>query len=449
VAVNVPEVEYAKSGDVAIAYQVSGGGSVDIVLVTGFVSNILYAWEQPDVVRFLERIGEFARVIRFDRRGCGLSDRPRAVPTLETRMDDVRAVMAGAESRRAVIIGTFEAAPMTALFAATYPEKVSALAMYNGYAKAVQSPDYPWGRTEDEWADELALLEDGWASGSYIDRVLERSFPSKEGDEEFRRWFVNEMRYGASPSAAMTIQRMAIDVDVRDVLPAIRVPTLILHQPSMAGPAHFMADRIPGAKRVELAGEDNSLWLAPGAPEELEGFIQKVSGADEPDTVLATVLFTDIVGSTERATALGDQRWAELRERHHAVVRRELDRFSGREVDTAGDGFFATFDGPARAIRCALAIRDAVADLGLEVRAGLHTGECELRGDKPGGIAVNIGARIVTQAGPGEVLVSSTVRDLVAGSGISFEDRGERKLKGIADAWRLFAVDETLTASSV
>ncbi len=437
---DVPEVQYAKSGDVSIAYQVSGDGPVDLVLVTGFVANILYAWEQPIVVRFLERIGEFARVIRFDRRGCGLSDRPREVPTLETRMDDVRAVMAAAGSRRAVVVGTFEAAPMTALFAASYPEKVGALAMYNGYAKAVRSQDYPWGRTEDGWADELSELEDGWASGSYIDRVLERSFPSQKGDDDFRRWFINQMRYGASPSAVMTIQRMAMDVDVRDVLPVIRVPTLILHHPARADEARFMADRIPDAKRVELAGEDNSLWLAPGAPDELERFVQRVSGAAEPDTVLATVLFTDIVGSTERAAALGDQRWAELRELHHAIVRRQLDRFRGKEVDTAGDGFFATFDGPARAIRCAVAIRDAVAELGIEVRAGLHTGECELRGEKPGGIAVNIGARIVAQSGPGDVLVSSTVRDLVAGSGIVVEDRGEVELKGIADRWRLFSV---------
>ena len=445
VAVTVPEVQYAKSGAVSIAYQVSGAGSVDIVLVTGFVSNILYAWEQPDVVRFLERIGEFARLIRFDRRGCGLSDRPRQVPTLETRMDDVRAVMAAAGSRRAVVVGTFEAAPMTALFAATYPEKVSALAMYNGYAKAIHSPDYPWGRTQDEWADELAMVEENWASGAYIDRVLERSFPSKKGDEEFRRWFVNQMRYGASPSAAMTIQRMAMDVDVREVLPAIRVPTLILHQHSMGEQARFMEERIPRATRVELAGDDNSLWLAPGAADELERFILEVSGVKEPDTVLATVLFTDIVGSTERALALGDERWAELREQHHAVVRRELDHFSGREVDTAGDGFFATFDGPARAIRCAIAIRDAVAELGLEVRAGLHTGECELRGQKPGGIAVNIGARIVSEAAPGEVLVSSTVRDLVAGSGLAFDDRGMHELKGVPEAWRVLAVEEPAT----
>jgi class 3 adenylate cyclase len=420
---------------------VNGQGPVDIVLVTGFVANILYAWEQPVVVDFLERIGQFARVIRFDRRGCGLSDRPREVPTLEARMDDVRAVMHGAESRQAVVLGTYEAAPMTALFAATYPERVGALVTYNGYAKAVWSPDYPWGRTEDEWADELAALEDGWATGSYIDRVLERSFPTKKGDAEFRRWFFNQMRYGASPSAAMTIQRMAMDVDVRDVLPAIRVPTLILHQGPMAGEARYMADRIPGAKRVQLAGADNSLWLARGAPEVLESFVDKVAGGDEPETVLATVLFTDIVGSTERATALGDQRWGELREQHHAVVRRHLDRFRGREVDTAGDGFFATFDGPARAIRCAWAIREAVGELGLEVRAGLHTGECELRGQKPGGIAVHIGARISAQAGPGEVLVSSTVKDLVAGSGIVFRDRGEVGLKGVPEPWRLFAVE--------
>jgi class 3 adenylate cyclase len=252
------------------------------------------------------------------------------------------------------------------------------------------------------------------------------------------------MRYGASPSAALTIQRMAMDVDVRDVLPAIRVPTLILHQRSMLEHAHFMADRIPGARRVELPGEDNSLWLAPGAADELERFVQQVWGAGEPQTVLATVLFTDIVRSTEHAVALGDQRWAEVRQLHHAIVRRQLDRFHGREVDTAGDGFFATFDGPARAIRCASSIRDAVTELGLEVRAGLHTGECELQGEKPGGIAVHIGARVASHAGPGEVLVSSTVRDLVAGSGIDFEDRGEVKLKGLSDPWRLYAVQEAV-----
>jgi class 3 adenylate cyclase len=246
----------------------------------------------------------------------------------------------------------------------------------------------------------------------------------------------------------MTIRRMSMDVDVRDVLPAIRVPTLILHQSGLVDAARFLADRIPAAKRVELAGDDNSLWLAAGAAEELESFVTKVAGAVEPETVLATVLFTDIVASTERATELGDQRWAEVRERHHAIVRRELDRFRGREVDTAGDGFFATFDGPARGIRCAIAIRDAVGELGLEIRAGLHTGECELQGAKPGGIAVNIGARIVGFAGAGEVLVSSTVKDLVAGSGIGFEDRGETELKGVADHWRLFAVDdETLGAA--
>jgi class 3 adenylate cyclase len=438
---NIPEIRYARSGDVAIAYHVSGQGPIDLVLVTGFVSNVLYGLEQPLVVQFNERIGRFARLIRFDRRGTGLSDRPREVPTLETRMDDVRAVMAAIGSERAALLGTFEAAPMTALFAATYPERVGALIMFNPYAKAVWAPDYPWGMPEDEWRRGLAEVEQGWGTEEYFDKVLRRSFASVADDPDFRRWFVNIMRFGASPGAALTIHRMAMDVDVRDVLTAIRVPSLILHTPGNRDQSRFMVERMPNARRVELAGDDASIWLhGREVSGEIESFLDEVWGEAEPETVLSTVLFTDIVDSTRRASELGDRAWAELVQSHHALVRRLLDRFRGRELDTAGDGFFATFDGPARAIRCASEIVDSVRGLGVEVRAGLHTGECEVIGEKVGGIAVNIGARIASRAEGGEVLVSSTVRDLVAGSGIEFEERGVAELKGVPEEWRLFAV---------
>jgi class 3 adenylate cyclase len=438
--VECSDISYTRSGDVAIAYQLIGDGRVDIVFVTGFVSNLAWAWEHPTIVRFYERMGAFARMIRFDRRGTGLSDRPGAVPTLETRMDDVRAVMAAAGIERAGLVATFEAAPMAVLFAATYPERVSALVTFNPYAKGIRSDDYPWGRTRDEWRRELDDLERGWGKTEYFDRVLQRSYPSAAGDETFRRWFVNMMRYGASPGAALTVYRMAMDVDIRDVLPAVRVPTLILHGPRNAGHATYMAERIPDARRMELSNGDESIWLVEQVPEEIRRFVGEVWAEPEPETVLTTMMFTDIVASTSRLAELGDRQWNELVTRHHALVRRHLDQFRGREIDTAGDGFFATFDGPARAIRCARAISECVRDLGIDVRIGLHTGECEIRDDKVAGIAVNIGARIAAEAGAGEVLVSSTVRDLVAGSGITFEDRGVPSLKGVPGEWQLFAV---------
>jgi class 3 adenylate cyclase len=435
-----PEIRYARSGDVAIAYHFYGEGPIDLVFVTGFVSNIWYGLENPLVRRLYERIGRFARLIRFDRRGTGLSDRPRDVPTLETRMDDVRAVMDDAGSERAVIFGTAEAAPMTALFAATYPERAGALVMYNGYAKAVWSPEYPWARTAQEWRRELGEIERGWGSEEFFDRLLHRSYASVAEDPEFRAWFVNIMRLGASPGAALTVHRMAMDADVRDVLPAVRVPTLVLHNRSMGDHARFMAERIAGSKRVELPGDDLTTWTAQTLPDEIEDFVREAWGEREPETVLSTVLFTDIVASTEHAVAVGDHAWRELLERHDSLVRGHLDRFRGRELDTAGDGFFATFDGPVRAIRCASAIASCLEELGLQVRAGLHTGECEVMGDKVGGIAVNIGARVAARAKPGEVLVSSTVKDLVAGSGLSFEDRGAAALKGVPGEWRLYAL---------
>jgi class 3 adenylate cyclase/alpha-beta hydrolase superfamily lysophospholipase len=439
--VDVPEIRYAKSGDVSLAYVVSGTGSFDLVFVHGFVGNLETAWEQPLRVAFFEGLGSFARVIEFDRRGTGLSDRVRDVPTLETRMDDLRAVMDAASSERAAVVATFEAGAMAALYAATYPERVAALVLYNPVAKGVWAPDYPFAPTEDEWRAELVEIRDRWGEPQFFAEIAREIGPSRADDPTFLAWYAKVLRTGASPGAALAIRRMARDVDIRDVLPSIRVPTLVMHLALYADEARYVAERIPGARRVEIAGLDTMFFLAPGIDDELERFVKSVWGAAEPETVLSTVLFTDIVGSTERAAELGDRRWAELIASHHALVRRQLDRFRGRELDTAGDGFFASFDGPARGIRCASAITESVRELGLEVRAGLHTGECELIGEKIGGIAVNIGARVASEAGPGEVLVSSTVKDLVTGSGIRFLDRGRVELKGVPGEWQLFAVD--------
>nr|MBA2462061.1 adenylate/guanylate cyclase domain-containing protein [Actinomycetota bacterium] len=315
-----------------------------------------------------------------------------------------------------------------------------ALALYNPVAKGVWAPEYPFAPTADEWRSELAEIRDHWGEPEFFAQIARSIAPSRADDPAFLAWFAKNMRTGASPGAALAVRRMARDVDVRDVLPSIRVPTLVLHLAGTADESRYVAERIPTARRVEIAGADTAFFLASGVVDELERFVKSVWGAAEPQTVLSTVLFTDIVGSTERAVQLGDRRWAELIASHHALVRRQLDRFRGRELDTAGDGFFASFDGPARAIRCACAINEVVRELDLDVRAGLHTGECELIGEKLGGIAVNIGARVAAQAGTGEVLVSSTVKDLVSGSGIQFEDRGEHELKGISEAWRLFRV---------
>jgi class 3 adenylate cyclase len=439
--VDAPEIRYARSGDVSLAYVVSGTGPFDLVLVHGAVGNLETAWEQPLRVGFLERLGSFARVIEFDRRGTGLSDRVRDVPTLETRMDDLRAVMDAAGSERAAVFATFEAAAMAALYGATYPERVAALALYNPIAKGIWAADYPFAPTDDEWRSELDEIRERWGEPGFFAEFTRAVAPSRADDPSFVAWQAKLLRTGASPGAAVAIRRMARDIDIRDVLPSIRVPTLILHLARHADESRYIAERIPGARRVEVPGQDTMFILAPGIADELERFVTSVWGAAEPETVLSTVLFTDLVGSTERAAELGDRRWAELVASHHALVRRQLDRFSGRELDTAGDGFFACFDGPARGIRCARAITESVRELGLEVRAGLHTGECEPIGEKLGGIAVNIGARVAALAAPGEVLVSSTVKDLVAGSGITFRDRDEVELKGVPGKWRLFAVD--------
>lgn len=435
-----PRTQYTKSGGLHIAYQVTGGGPLDLIVVPGFVSHLEYQWEHPWSARFFERLGSFSRLIRFDKRGTGLSDRVGGIPTLEQRMDDVRAVMDAVGSQRAALFGVSEGGPMSLLFAATYPTRISALVLYGGYARRSWAPDHPWGHTEEEWRAMIDSIEEGWGQGS------DGRAPSASRDESYRQWWATYQRLAASPGAAVAVMQMNKEIDVRSVLSAIRVPTLVAHRTGdrviRVEQGRFLAEHVPGARLVELAGVDHAPWAGnmDAILDEVEEFLTGARHAPETDRVLATVLFTDIVGSTERAAALGDRKWRDLLDGYYALARRELARFRGREVDTAGDGFFASFDGPARGIRCGAAIAAGVRPLGIDVRAGLHTGECEVIGEKVGGIAVHIGARVAGLAQPGEVLVSNTVKDLVAGSGIRFEERGAHILKGVPGEWRLFAV---------
>jgi pimeloyl-ACP methyl ester carboxylesterase len=444
-----PDVRYARSGDVNIAYQVIGEGPIDLVLVPGFISHLELDWAEPRSAHFLRRLAAFSRLIRFDKRGTGLSDRPGGLPDLETRMDDVRAVLDAVGSERAALFGYSEGGPMSILFAGTYPERTCALALYGTYAKRRDpDDDYPWAPTWEARQAYSEQIERDWG----FEADMRRMSPS--ADEAMARWWAERARASASPGAARDLILTNSQIDVRGLLPAIRVPTLVLHRSgdrdSRPEEGRYIAERIPGARFVELPGDDHFPSInGDQIVDEVEDFLTGARRAPELDRILATVLFTDIVGSTEKAAALGDRAWLELREAHHAIVRRELDRFRGKEIDTAGDGFLATFDGPARAIRCAGAVSESVRDLGIEVRAGLHTGECEVVGEKLGGIAIHIGARVATAAAPGEVLVSSTVKDLVAGSGIEFEDRGQHQLKGIPTAWHLFAVVPRKSAEAV
>jgi class 3 adenylate cyclase len=434
-----PETRYAKSGDVNIAYQVVGDGPLDLVLVPGFVSHLDLDWEEPRYAHFLRRLASFSRLIRFDKRGTGLSDRPGGLPDLETRMDDVRAVLDTVGSERAALLGYSEGGPMCILFAATYPERTSALVLYGTYTKRRDpDDDYPWAATWEERQAYADQVEREWGTEADLGTM------APNADDAMVRWWRARARASASPGAAKALILMNSQIDVRGVLSSLRVPTLVLHRrgdhDSRLDEGRYIAEHIPGARFVELEGEDHVPSIdSDQILDEAEEFLTGARRGPEPDRVLATILFTDIVGSTERASELGDRRWRELLEQHQAVVRRELERFRGREIDTAGDGFLATFDGPARAIRCARAIGNGVLGLGIEVRAGLHTGECEVLGDKVAGVAVHTGARVAGAAGPGEVLVSNTVRDLVAGSGIQFEDRGEHELKGVG-SWRLYSV---------
>jgi pimeloyl-ACP methyl ester carboxylesterase len=437
-------IRYAKSGDVNIAYQVTGDGPFDLVLVPGFFSHLELDWEHPDHVRFLDRLGSFARLIRFDKRGTGLSDPVAEVPTLEQRVDDVRAVMDAAGSERAAFFGISEGGPMSILFAATHPERVDALVLSGAMARTTEAPDYPWASPADalrESADEF--IAPYW--GVRPEAMVELFAPSAADNPAAIEFSGRMERSAASPAMVQQIFEMFLDIDVRAILPTIHVPTLVLHRHGdrvvNRGAGKELAAKIPGALYVELPGIDHLPWAGDSEDVlgEIEEFLTGTRSVAEPDRVLATVMFTDIVGSTERAAELGDARWRELLADHQAAVRGELARSRGREVKALGDGYLATFDGPARAIRGGWAIAEAARSLGLEVRIGLHSGEVELMGEDVGGIAVHIAARVGALAAAGEVLVSSTVKDLVAGSGIEFVDRGGTHLKGISDEWRLFA----------
>jgi pimeloyl-ACP methyl ester carboxylesterase/class 3 adenylate cyclase len=440
---DAPEIRYASSGEVEIAYQVLGDGPVDLVWIAGSVTHLGVLWEHPGYRHFCEQLASFSRLILFDKRGMGLSERTRA-GTLEERMDDVRAVMDAAGSQRAALVGVSEGGPMSMLFAATHPERTEALLLIGAEVKEEQTDEWPWGEgTREEFDSWMRELPERWGRALAADRF----FPEDPDPEATQRWFGRLQTASMTPRDAIAFMSMAMDIDVRDVVPSVRVPTLIVHRVDdpicHVENARFLAANIPEARYVELPGNLHIPWAGSGGDEileEIREFLTGVRESPEPDRVLATVLFTDIVGSTERATQLGDRRWREVLEAHHSAVRRQLERFRGRELDTAGDGFLASFDGPARAIRCAGAAIEAVRRLGLDIRAGVHTGECEVVGDKLAGIAVHIGARVAGRAGPGEVLVSSTVRDLVAGSGLVFEDRGAAALKGVPGEWRLYAV---------
>jgi class 3 adenylate cyclase len=430
----MPDIRYAKSAGASIAYHVVGDGDTDLVYVPDYVSNLVYDWDSPHWRSFYERLARSFRLILFDKRGTGLSDSGREFPTLEIRMEDLRAVLDAVGSERAVVLGGHEGAAMSTLYAATYPERVIALVLFQ--------PAWAAPGIEEEDRRSLLQLRDRWGTSEWSEALVKQTAPTFAARPENREWFTNALRVGASPSMAYELNRAFFETDLTDVGPAVRVPTLVLYRGSDAeSGALAVADSIPSARTVRLAGEDYwGIFSSPELVDEIEAFVAGEGQPTVPDTVLTTVLFTDIVASTERAAGLGDRSWRELLAKHHALVRRELARFRGEERDTAGDGFFATFDGPARAIRAGQAIVESVRGLDLEVRAGLHTGECELHEGKVAGIAVSLGARVTSAAGPGEVLVSSTVKDLVAGSGIAFEDRGTHELKGVPGEWRLFAV---------
>ena len=437
-----PETRYAKSGDLNIAYQVVGDGPRDLIYVPGWISNVELNWEEPAHAHVLDRLAGFSRLILFDKRGTGLSDPVPLdrLPTLEERMDDVRAVLDAVDCRQAAVFGFSEGGLLSVFFAATYPERITALALYGAFAKRLWSPDYPWAPKPDDREREIEVLERNWSSRMDLDQLA----PSE--DDAFKDRLATYFRRSASPGAGVALMRMNTQLDVRDVLPSIQAPTLVLHRTHdrdvKVEEGRWIAAQIPGATFVELPGDSHTLWAGDTDEivDQVEQFLSGTRRGPEPDRVLTTVLFTDIVGSTERATKLGDRRWRELLERHHSLVRQQLERYHGREVDTAGDGFLATFDGPARAIRCGSAVVTGIRALGLEVRAGVHTGECELFGDTVAGLAVHTGARVASLAGPGEVLVSQTVKDLVAGSGIEFVDRGTHELKGVPGEWRVYAV---------
>jgi class 3 adenylate cyclase len=441
--ISPPETKYARSGDVHIAYQVFGEGDLDLVLVPGFTTHVELIWQHEPAVRVLEGLASFARVINFDRRGSGLSDPVADAPTLEVRMDDVRAVMDAAGSQRAALFGASEGAPLSILFAASYPDRVQALICSGGMARSTYAEDHPWLLPPEVFLESgLELILPHWGEGAIIDVAA----PSQSDNPDTRAFFGRMERASASPGMLAGLVGMFLETDVRDIVPTVHVPALVMHRTHdrlvNVRSGRWLAEHLPNAKFVELAGSDHIPWYED--PErslaEIQEFLTGARPIQEPDRILATVLFTDIVDSTKTAAELGDQRWRGLLDGHEQAVRQALGRFKGREIKSTGDGFLATFDGPGRAIECARQIVETAHPLGIRIRAGIHTGECEVRGDDIGGIAVHIAARVSALAGADEVLVSRTVKDLVAGSGIQFDDRGEHTLKGVPDSWRLHAV---------
>ncbi len=446
---DVPDTYYAKTADgLSIAYQVFGSGAVDLLFVPGYQSNLELNWDLPAYAGLLRRLASFSRVIVVDRRGTGLSDRltPDEHPPLEILMDDLGRVLDEVGSERAAVAGFLDGGYVCSLFAATYPERTQALVLYGTSASGKWSPDYPWQWKPDRWQSFLDEMASGWGKQEYADEGMRWYAPSAYPDEATRRWWARYQWLSASPGSAVALERLYSQTDVRHVLPSIRVPALVLHRREdpvepVEG-ARFVAGQIVGAKYVELEGNDSPPWAgdSDALVDEIQEFLTGARPAPETDRVLATVLYTDIVSSTETLSSLGDARWKKLIAQHDDRARREIERHRGRYVNSTGDGMLATFDGPARAVRCAQAIGDTVRELGLEVRAGCHTGEVELAGDDVRGIAVHIGARVAALAAPGQVLASSTVKDLVAGSGLAFEDAGEHELKGVPDRWRLYRV---------
>jgi pimeloyl-ACP methyl ester carboxylesterase len=436
------DVHYARSGDLRIAYAVFGDGPMDLVFVPGFVSHLENWWEANAPARFFGRIASFCRLIMFDKRGTGLSDPFSDVPTLEERIDDVRAVMDSVDSTAAFVCGLSEGGPMSVLFSATYPDRTRGLILIGSGVRPLEAPDWPYGRSRQEWDELIEELSESWGQGGLMNLFL----PSFVGDERARRLWARYQRMGGSPGTVRALMEANALIDVREVLPHIQVPTLVIHRTDErlvhVGSARYCAERIPDARLLEQPGDDHLPWLgdADGVLDAIEEFVTGSRHQVDEERILATVLFTDIVDSTRRAAEAGDRRWRELLDAHDEIAIREVERFRGRRVKTLGDGMLAVFEGPARGVHCAEALRAAVADLGVDIRAGLHVGECELRGDDIGGLAVHIGARVAALAGPGEILVSRTVRDLVAGSGLRFADRGDHKLKGVPDSWRLYAV---------
>ena len=432
---------YARSGDVSIAYQVVGKGPIDLVLVLGWVSHLAYLWELPAMASFLNRLASFSRLILFDKRGCGMSDRVHPLPTLEQRMDDVRAVLDAVGSTRTALIGISEGGVMSALFAATYPERTAGLIIDGSYPSALRRPGYPWGVTEDQMEQGFARVKDVWGKVAGMDRYA----PSQIDSPEVAAWWTTFMQMSASPGDAEDLLRMNNQIDIRDVLPAIRVPTLIVHArgdkiaPIQAG--RYLAEHIPNARLLELDSDDH--WPYFGDADlvigEVQHFLTGVRTAPAPETMLATVLCTNVTQAGAHAVWLGDKKWNQLVDQHHAVVRKALARYSGREIEAGERGITAVFDGTARAIRCAIDVRDQLLDLGLRVQAGLHAGECEIGGGRPRGAALHVASGVMASAQPGEVLVSGTVKDLVVGSGLEFADRGSREFAGLPGSWSLFA----------